>query len=187
MTTNTDLKNLLEGDISKIQDLKFQVLATIRVCGQDLYDATWKIHHLLHQMWFPNFWILFTSTFLVSAWPSPTCRRAPHAGLITGGRQPFPEGWKRSGREKDEKGPKIQKQRKKRLFLGGKCFLRTSASVSGWSCVTWLLLGDWGSVATFKVKAGQVNMNDNGFEVSINSLPRGPTKGVHCFILLTGH
>lgn len=62
--------------------------------------------------------------------------------------------------------------------------------LTGQSCMTWLVLGDWEPVVTFPaflVKAGKENMNDNGSGISINNLPRGPTKSFHCFILPTRH
>lgn len=48
----------------------------------------------------------------------------------------------------------------------------------------------WGSSGPFPaytVKAGKERGNDNGSGVSINNLPRGPTKRFQCFILPIRH
>lgn len=62
--------------------------------------------------------------------------------------------------------------------------------LTGQSYMICLVLGDWEPVVTFLaflVKASKRNMNDNSSGISINNLPRGPTKNFHCFILPTRH
>lgn len=92
-----------------------------------------------------------------------------------------------SGREENKKGPKIQKQRKKHLSLAGNAACGLLPLSLRPELCDMAAPRRLGSVATFKVRASEVKMNDNGFEVSIHSLPRGSTKGFHGSISLTGH